>query len=393
MNTEQTANPMTNPMEAWLAQDFELTVPSPGDTVVGTVVVHEANEILVDIGAKSEGIINSREVENMDESTRARLAVGNQVSVYVVSSEDQHGNIVLSYGQAAAEAGWSHAQDLLETQATYESHIIGYNKGGLLTKIENVRAFIPASQLGASSSGTSTDEYLSQFVGQKLETKVIEVDRSRNRLILSARAAAKRLREAQKSKLISSLNEGDVVEGKIVNLERFGAFVDIGGLQGLVHLSEISWKRISHPADEVSIGEKRQVYVLSIDDEKQRVALSIKRLTPDPWTTIEDLYQTGQLVEVVITKIERYGAFARLNDELGLEGLIHVSELSEDRIQKPTDIIQKGDTVTARIIRIDSDQRQLGLSLKQVSSGKFLELDIARADNNEMLTASRDNEE
>lgn len=393
MNTEHTADPMTNPMEAWLAQDFELTVPSPGDTVTGTVVYHESNEVLVDIGAKSEGIINSREVENMDDDTRERLAVGKQVSVYVVSSEDQHGNIVLSYEQAAAEAGWTYAKDLLESQETYDSHIIGYNKGGLLTKIENVRAFIPASQLGGPpSSGTSTDDYLSQFVGQTLETKVIEVDRSRNRLILSARAAAKRLREKQKKKLLTSLNEGDVVQGKVVNLERFGAFVDIGGLQGLVHLSEISWKRISHPADEVSIGETLDVYVLSIDHEKQRVALSMKRLSQDPWDTIEDVYQTGQLVEVTITKLERYGAFARLNDNVGLEGLIHVSELSEDRIQKPSDVIQKSDVVTARIIRIDPEQRQLGLSIKQVSSGKFLELDLAQADNNETLTANDDNE-
>ncbi|MCB0035000.1 MAG: S1 RNA-binding domain-containing protein, partial [Anaerolineales bacterium] len=352
------------------------------------------NEVLVDIGAKSEGIINSREVENMDDDTRERLAVGKQISVYVVSSEDQHGNIVLSYEQAAAEAGWTYAKDLLDSQETYDSQILGYNKGGLLTKIENVRAFIPASQLGGPpSSGTSTDDYLSQFVGQTLETKVIEVDRSRNRLILSARAAAKRLREKQKKKLLITLNEGDVVQGKVVNLERFGAFVDIGGLQGLVHLSEISWKRISHPADEVSIGETLDVYVLSIDHDKQRVALSMKRLSQDPWNTIEDVYQTGQLVEVTITKLERYGAFARLNDNVGLEGLIHVSELSEDRIQKPSDIIQKGDVVTSRIIRIDPEQRQLGLSIKQVSSGKFLELDLAQADNNETLTANDDNEE
>ena len=380
MNTEQTTNQMTNPMEAWLAQDFELMVPSPGDTVKGVIVAHHENEILVDIGAKSEGIITNREVENMDDNVRADLIVGKEISVYVVSSEDQHGNIVLSYGQAMAEAGWEYARDLLDSQESYESSIIGYNKGGLLTKIKNVRAFIPASQLGGPpSSGTSTDDYLSQFVGQTLETKVIEVDRDRNRLILSARAAAKKLREAQRKKLLSSLSEGEIVEGKVVNIERFGAFIDIGGLQGLVHLSEISWKRISHPNDEVAIGDKIKVYVLSIDHDKQRVALSIKRLTADPWTTIEDTYQVGQLVEVTITKLERYGAFARLNDDTGLEGLIHVSELSEDRIQKPNDVVHKDEIVTARIIRIDANQRQLGLSIKQVASGKYLDLDIANA--------------
>lgn len=382
MSTEQLASSDVNPMEFWLDQSFDLIVPNPGDTVVGTVIAHQDNEILVDIGAKSEGIILNREVEGMDDQTLALLAVGEKVSVYVVSLEDERqSQIVLSYGLAIAEQGWELAAELLASEETYACKIIGYNKGGLLTKIKNVRAFIPSSQLGGPPSlGLSTAEFLEQFVDQTLEARVIEVDRSRNRLILSARAAAKKLRDKNRANLLSELNEGDVVPGKIVNLERFGAFVDIGGLQGLVHLSELSWKRISHPADIVNIGDELDVYILSIDHEKQRVALSLKRLSEDPWQIIDREYAVGQLVEVTITKLERYGAFARLNDAYELEGLIHISELAHERVQKPAEVVAQGDVTMVRIIRIDAEQRQLGLSLKQVSSEKYMSLDLAQAE-------------
>jgi small subunit ribosomal protein S1 len=378
MTVQEAAEQATNPMEFLLDQDFELKIPTTGETCTGFVVAHTANEILVDIGAKSEGIIPSRELESLDPAVLPKLAVGNEIPVYVVSSSDRDGQIILSYAQALSEEGWLIARKLNESQELFECEITGYNKGGLLTHINHVRAFIPSSQLGLSSRNT-TAEQLEEFVGQTLQTKVIEVDQSRNRLILSARAAARRIREAQRNRMLDDLKEGDICEGKVVNVEDFGAFVDIGGLQGLVHLSELSWQRISTPYELIKVGDKVEVYVLSVDLKRQRVALSLKRLQPDPWEEICAQYQEGQLVEVVITKLEKYGAFARLNDEHGLEGLIHISELAQDRVNQPTEVVHVDDVLTARVIRIDSKRRQLGLSLKQVTSGKFMEMDLAEA--------------
>ncbi|MCA9980700.1 MAG: S1 RNA-binding domain-containing protein [Anaerolineales bacterium] len=395
MSVEQTAGQTGHPMEFLLDQDFDLKIPSTGETCTGIIVAQSANEILVDIGAKSEGIISSRELENMTPEVLDELTIGSEISVYIINSGDRDGQILLSYAQALAEEGWSQARELYESQEVFECEITGYNKGGLLTDINHVRAFIPASQLGLPGRNTSAEQ-LEEFIGQKLQTKVIEVDQSRNRLILSARAAARRMREAHRVRLLDELQEGDVCEGKVVNIEDFGAFVDIGGLQGLVHLSELSWQRISTPYDEVHIGDKVEVYVLNVDHKRQRVALSMKRLQPDPWDEICAQYQEGQLVEVVITKLEKYGAFARLNDEYGLEGLIHISELAQDRVTQPSDVVAVDDTLTARIIRIDSKRRQLGLSVKQVASGKFMEMDLAEVaepsgevvvSDNETLTA------
>ncbi len=207
--------------------------------------------------------------------------------------------------------------------------------------------------------------------------RVIEVDRSRNRLILSERAAAKEIRKEQRKQILGQLEEGDVCEGRVVNLADFGAFIDIGGLEGLVHLSELSWKRVNHPSELLEIGDDVSVHVLNVDRERGRVALSLKQLEPDPWEKVEETYSEGQLVEVTVSKLTKYGAFARINDEYELEGLIHISELSEDRVNHPRDVVQKGEVIAVRIIRVDSDQRQLGLSLKQVASDRFIEADLA----------------
>ena len=378
MSTNQTAEQIGHPMEFLLDMDFNLKIPTTGETCTGIVVAHSTNEILVDIGAKSEGIISNRELADMDQAIIDKLTIGSEIPVYIITSGDRDGQILLSYTQALAEEGWITARKLFESQELFECEITGYNKGGLLTNINHVRAFIPSSQLGLPGRST-TAEQLEEFIGQTLQTKVIEVDQTRNRLILSARAAARRMRETHRNRLLDELEEGDICEGKIVNIEDFGAFVDIGGLQGLVHLSELSWQRISTPYEEVSIGDKVKVYVLNVDHKRQRVALSLKRLQADPWDEICADYQEGQLVEVVITKLEKYGAFARLNDEHGLEGLVHISELAQERVIQPSDVVQVDDTLTARIIRIDSKRRQLGLSVKQVASGKFMEMDIAEA--------------
>jgi len=390
MDIEQVMD-STNPMSMFLEEDFSLYMPKSGEICEGTIVYNGNQEVLVDIGAKSEGMIDIREVEQMDKAARMELSVGNTIPVYVVQAEDHNGNIILSYEKAIAESDWLLAQNLLESQEAYEATIIGFNKGGLLTTVGKVRAFIPASQLGATSYAQRSEEHLSEFIDQKLSTKVIEVDRSRNRLILSAKEAMQKSREIYKTKLLGELNVNDVCHGRVVNIEDFGLFVDIGGIQGLVHLSELSWKRVSNPRDLYEIGDELDVCVISIDHKKQRVALSVKRLLDDPWTNISAHHTEGELVEVTITKIERYGAFARINSDIGLEGLIHISEFSDKRVKHPSQMVEKGQVVAAKIIRINSEQRQLGLSLKQAASEDHIDEDLMDADNNATFTAEEEN--
>jgi small subunit ribosomal protein S1 len=319
----------------------------------------------------------------MDSEPNSLLAVGNTIPVYIVNPDDNNGNIILSYAKAMEEEDWDNAQKLHDSQDIYKGKIIGYNKGGVLIKMGMVRGFVPASQLDTGrryDNSHSNEDRLRSLVGDEIIARVIEVDRSRNRLILSERAAAKEIRQEQRKLILGQLGEGDVCEGKVVNLADFGAFVDIGGLEGLVHLSELSWKRVNHPSELLTIGDNVQVHVLNVDRERGRVALSLKQLEPDPWEKVDDTYMEGQLVEVTISKLTKYGAFARLNDEYELEGLVHISELSEDRVNHPRDVVQKGQVVAVRIIRVDTDQRQLGLSLKQVASDRFIEADLAMAE-------------
>lgn len=366
-----------HPMDFLLTEELDL--PAIGDIRQGQVVKHTDNVILVDLGAKSEGIIIGDELSAINEETREQLTVGKDVRVYIVEIEDANGNIVLSYTKAAQERDWDRAADLLNSQEVFKSKIIGYNRGGVLAKLGHIRGFIPNSQLSRknqSNSKENSEKHFQSLIGQNISTKIIEVDRQRNRLIMSERAAGQEIRAAQREKILSELKEGDVCEGRVVNLANFGAFIDIGGIEGLVHLSELSWKRTSNPSDVLEVGDEVKVYVLNIDEEQQRLALSIKRLEPDPWTQLEDQYRIGEIVEVTITKITKFGAFASLDDEYGLVGLIHISELSDDHIEHPREVLKPSQQVMVRIIRIDTEQRQLGLSIKQVTSDKFIEDDL-----------------
>lgn len=376
-----------HPMNSWLEDDFDINLPQAGDIREGQVIALHNNEVIIDIGAKSEGIISGTELDLMDEDTKEELAVGNWVSVYVVSPEDRNGNIILSYSKAMEEEDWVKAQKLMETQEVHESKIIGSNRGGVLVKLGRLRGFIPASQLAIDrrpkARANTNEDRLRSMIGEKIRAKVIEVDRERNRLILSERAAMKEIRAAQRDRLLDELEEGETLTGRVVNLADFGAFVDIGGIQGLVHLSELSWKRINNPSELLEVGMEVDVYVLGVDKERGRVALSMKRLEADPWTTVTEIYQEGELVEVTVTKLTNYGAFARLNDDYALEGLIHVSEMAQDHVEHPQDLVKKGQVVAARIIRIDPDQRQLGLSMKAVTSDEYMEADLAMASNPE----------
>ncbi len=378
--TNASSGQPSHPMDFLL--DEELNLPSAGEIRSGWVVSQRNNEILVDIGAKSEGVIGGNEISDMDAETLDKLSVGNEIQVYIVNPEDNNGNIILSYAKAKEEEDWVKAVDFLESQEVCECKVVGFNRGGVLVDVGHVRGFVPNSQLRRDrhiQRGDQIDKQraMQALVGQTLNAKIIEVNRERNRLILSETAASKEIREAQKAEIINNMEVGEVFEGQVVNLANFGAFVDIGGIEGLVHLSELSWKRVSKPSDVLKVGDTVKVSVLKIDHDRQRIALSIKRLEADPWTLIEDTYQIGQLFEATITRLTKFGAFARLNDDYQLEGLIHISEMAEDRVEHPREIVKVDDKVMVRIIRVDAEQRQLGLSLKQVASEKFMESDLA----------------
>jgi len=255
----------------------------------------------------------------------------------------------------------------------------GYNKGGLIVRFGRLRGFVPQSQLAEERarlmSGATPEERYGPMVNQPIGVKVMEVDRHRNRLILSERAALREVRQARKESLIAELNVGDIRKGTVVSLENFGAFVDIGGGEGLVHLSELAWGHITHPRQAVKIGDDVEVEVISIDPKAKRIGLSRRRVISDPWDEVATALRRGQLVRGRVTKLTKFGAFARLIDYDAIEGLIHISELSGERVSHPREAVKRGEELVLRIVKIDIKDRRLGLSLKSVNSTEYLDLD------------------
>jgi len=363
----------------WFSQVTDFDIPTRGDIREGTVVSADRGEILIDVGGKSEGVIDSRELDRMSRDERSQFDVGEQVQVYVVNVENQEGNIVLSLDKAEEELDWRWVQELLDTREIFQGEITDYNKGGLVVQARHLHGFVPGSQLDhlerSIGRGSSPEERWGHMVGESIQTKVIEVDRSRNRLILSERAAMREARERAKGRLLEELQEGQIREGRVINIVDFGAFVDLGGADGLVHLSELSWKRVTHPRKVVNVGDEIQVYVLNVDRERRRIGLSLKRLEPDPWTTVELDYPVGRLVEGTITKLTKFGAFARLSSLDEIEGLIHISELSDEHVEHPREVVMEGQTLTLRVIRVDAQRRRLGLSIRHVTSDEYVDAD------------------
>jgi small subunit ribosomal protein S1 len=266
--------------------------------------------------------------------------------------------------QAGSQADWEQVQQVFDTDTTVELRVVGHNRGGLLVEWNSLRGFIPASQLvdfPAMIDNRNRREALADRIGQTLRLRVIELDRVQNRLILSERAA--QVQPGTRANVLHTIREGDTCSGQVTNLCDFGVFVDLGGLEGLIHISELSWGRVGHPRDILSRGDTIQVHVMHVDQEQGRVALSLKRLHPDPWQTVEQRYQIGQTVEGVITNVVDFGAFACVEE--GLEGLIHVSELAEGHFLHPRNVVHEGDRVKARILNIDGQARRLGLSLRR----------------------------
>jgi small subunit ribosomal protein S1 len=382
--TEETSNNNTN-MEALLDQEggMSLDFPQPGEIRTGVVASINQSQILVSVGAKSEGVITGRELEAIPADERAALQVGQEILVFVMSAEDSSGNVVLSYTRAQEQKGWGDVEKMLEEGSSYDGKVDGFNKGGIIVPVYGLRGFVPASQLGISRrmavTGDTPDARYAKMIGEPITVRVIEVDRKRRRLILSERAASSETRQSIKERVIESLKEGEVYSGKVTSLADFGAFVNVNGADGLVHLSEISWERVQHPSEVLEVGQEVQVKIINIDHEKKRIGLSIRALQNDPWQSKVSKFKVGQLVEGIITRLTKFGAFARLEGDL--EGLIHISEISENRIEHPKEAgLHDGSVVTLRIIRIDPDQRRIGLSLRKVDSGAYKDLDLKQID-------------
>ena len=340
-----------------------------GDTVDGTIMRVDKDEILVDIGSKAEGVVPAREMQSLPVEERMALRPGDELLVFVVQTEDKEGRAVLSVDKARQEKSWRRLQLSFESNEVIEAKVINYNKGGLLVNLDGVRGFVPSSQVSGISRGPETQKQsdMAKMVGSSMPLKVIEINRNRNRLILSERQAVQEVREGRKDELLTTLKEGDIRSGVVTSIADFGAFVDIGGADGLVHLSELSWSRVKHPSEVLKPGDKVRVYILSVDNDRKRIALSIKRTQNEPWSTVSDRYQLGQIVEGTITQLASFGAFARIED--GVEGLVHVSEMGDGRVQHPRDVVQEGDTIRARIIRIDPARKRMGLSMRQPGEG------------------------
>jgi small subunit ribosomal protein S1 len=359
------------------SEDAGLEFPTQGEIRKGVIASISPSQILVSVGAKSEGVITGRELEQIPVLEREALQIGQEIPVYVVNPEDQNGNVVLSYVRAREAMGWEVVEKMQESNETFEGKIEGYNKGGLIVLVHGLRGFIPASQISMTRrnmvQGDTPDRW-AKMIGEDISVRIIEVDRARRRLILSERAANPETRQSLKERVIEGLEEGQVYTGRVTSVADFGAFVNVNGADGLVHLSELSWERVQRPSEVLEVGQEVKVKVISVDKDKKRIGLSIRALQGDPWQDKVAKFKVGQLVEGTITRLTKFGAFARLEGDI--EGLIHISELSENRINHPKEAVKEGDVLTLRVIRIDPDQRRIGLSLRKVDSGAYADMDM-----------------
>ena len=371
--------PHNQTMESLLeSESLSVELPQVGEIRKGVIASIGASQILVSVGAKSEGVVAGRELEQLTAEERAELKVGQEVNVYVLNPEDQNGNVVLSFKRAQEEMSWENVEKMIADETVIDTKIIGFNKGGLIVAVGNLRGFVTSSQISsirrAQSTGDTPEQRWQKMVGQAISVRIIEVDRERRRLILSERSTSTESRSSMKDRVISELEEGKVYTGKVTSLADFGAFVNVNGADGLVHLSELSWDRLQHPKEMLEVGQEVKVKVINIDRDKKRIGLSMRALQDDPWKSRVEKFSVGQLVEGSITRLTKFGAFARLEGDV--EGLIHISELSENRVEHPKEVLKEGEVKTLRVIRIDGEQHRIGLSLRKVDSAAFADKDF-----------------
>ncbi|MCU0512592.1 MAG: S1 RNA-binding domain-containing protein [Anaerolineae bacterium] len=339
---------------------YTYTPPRRGEIRTATILQIEEREIIVDLGAKQDGIVPYTDIERMDREFRDKLAVGEDVPVYVVNPRDMNDNLIVSINMGLQRYDWEKARELLESEKPVEVTVTGYNKGGVLVRWNRLEGFIPSSHLTTVNMSAERRDTLNALMNEKLTVKVIEVDQDRRRLIFSEREAQREWRQQQKARLLSALKEGDIVNGTVTGLRDFGAFVNIGGADGLIHVSELAWHRVDHPRDVLRVGDEIQVYILNLDRNTNRIALSRKRLLSDPWDDAQIRYHEGQLVDGTVTNVVDFGAFVALDD--GLEGLLHLSEMGDGALKEPYSYVQKGDRLSLRISHLEPEKRRVGFT-------------------------------
>src|SRR3954449_9541823 len=351
--------------------DATLTPFTEGDVVTGKVVRIDKDEVLVDIGYKSEGVIPNNELsirKSVDPADEVEM--GEEVDALVLTKEDQDGRLILSKKRARFEKAWRRIEAAAESGEPVEGHVIEVVKGGLIIDL-GVRGFLPASLVDIRRV-----QDLEEYRDQTLLCKVIELNRSRNNVVLSRRAVLEEERKEARQQILDRLSPGVEVEGQISNIVDFGAFVDLDGIDGLIHISELSWSHVNHPSEVLEIGQKVRVKVLDVDRDRQRISLGLKQTQTDPWQRVIDETHQGDVVVGRITKVVTFGAFAEILS--GVEGLIHISELADHHVENPRDVVNQGDEVNVKVIEIDPERRRLSLSLKRVEVGdtvKRIEMD------------------
>ena len=321
--------------------------------------IHD-REIVVDMNAKQDGIVRQEDLDRLDPEVRGNLKVGQEIPVYVLNPRDLNGNLVVSINMGLQRYDWDRARELLQTEEVVKVRVTGYNRGGILVRWNRLEGFVPSSHLVSAGFSPDRQETWDALIGVELWVKVIEVDQDRRRLIFSEREAQKEQRARQKARLLEELHEGDVVKGVVTGLRDFGAFVNLGGADGLIHVSELAWHRVDHPRDVLRIGEEIEVYVLNLDRSTNRIALSRKRLLIDPWEEAGTKYHEGQLVEGTVTNVVDFGAFVALDD--GLEGLLHLSEMGTGGLKEPHSYVKKGDRLSLRISHLEPEKRRVGFT-------------------------------
>ena len=365
---EEAAVSMMDQLEEYLSEgEYDYQLPKRGDVHTGVVIEIGDRGAIVDAGFKRDGIVPASDLDRLDDETLESIQPGDEVAVTVRKPQDEEGRLILSIYQALVREDWQQAEQMMEEGELYEGKISGFNRGGLLVPFGRIRGFIPASHtvgMPRGLKGEERRERLADMVGDEVGLKIIEVDRHRRRLILSQRQARRAWQKIQRKRVMEELTEGETVTGTVTGITDFGAFVDLGGADGLIHISELSWKQVDDPREVVEVGDEVEVYVLNLDWDRTRIALSLKRLKPNPWSQVADHYEVGELVEGKVSRVLDFGAFVQL--DLGVEGLLHVSEMTGTSQLSPTEILGEGQRVLVKIIGIDTHKQRITLSARQV---------------------------
>lgn len=343
-----------------LESSFAYSPPRRGEIRNAIILQIDDREIIVDMGAKRDGIVPHQDIERLDPSFRRSLEVGAEVPVYVMNPRDQDDNLIVSINMGLQQYDWEKARQLLESEDVVSVVVTGHNRGGILVRWNRLEGFIPSSHLVSMNLSGERRDAWDDLRDKELVVKVIEVDQDRRRLIFSEREAQKEWRAQQKARLLDELQEGDRVMGTVTGLRDFGAFVNLGGADGLIHVSELAWHRVDHPRDVLRVGEEIEVYVLNLDRQSNRIALSRKRLLNDPWEDAAQRYHEGQLIEGTVTNVVDFGAFVALDD--GLEGLLHLSEMGDGSLKEPHSYVKKGDRLSLRISHLEPEKRRVGFT-------------------------------